>query len=108
MMTRCFISSPPIIGTDEETALQASSLLYQLLDCGIAPFFQHLIVKDQDWSQAKFAWLLASDCVLRLPGKCKLSDEECLFAVNNDIPIYKSVRAIIREERTRFGLNEDE
>jgi hypothetical protein len=96
-MKRVFISGPLLAG-DDEGCENAAKMVGDLVTAGYSPFVQHLFVRSTDWSVAKFAWLLVADCVLRLEGFSWEQDRECLYAVNNYIPVYTSVKELMKHE----------
>jgi hypothetical protein len=49
-----------------------------------------------DWLDMDFAWVAASDAVLRLPGESKGADMETAFAVERGIPVFHSVADLVR------------
>lgn len=101
MKKRVFISSPSLVGSHKEQK-RAAWLVEMLVEHGFAPFIQHLFLRSSDWSEAKFPWLLVSDCVLRLPGDALEQDQECLYAINNDIPVYADVEELFKKETDKL------
>lgn len=48
-------------------------------------------VTHDDWLQMDFAWVAASDAVLRLPGDSLGADRETAFATAAQIPVFHSL-----------------
>lgn len=82
----------------------ALSTAAQLVDSGFdvfCPHTSHYIAKERRtisydrWMEWCLAWLPKCDCVLRLKGKSKGADRECLEAVNLSMPVYTSVKDLM-------------
>jgi hypothetical protein len=84
----------------------ACSYANELINAGFSVINPHLTVWQQDlfpqpydvWMEVDYPLLLAADCVLRFPGKSKGADKECLWAIDNDKPVYTTIRDLILGE----------
>ncbi|MHC4092926.1 MAG: DUF7768 domain-containing protein [Planctomycetota bacterium] len=104
--TRVYVAGP-FRGEELRNIHGAARVATWLLEKGYAPFCPHThsglwqaIAPQQDsvWLELAEEWLLASDCVLRIPRPSVGGDAECALAEAEGIPVY----------RNRFVLAEHE
>ena len=77
-----------------------------LMEVGFAPicpqlthFLQELYPQPYErWMECDIPLVNVADCVLRLKGQSKGADRECLFAIDNGIPVYTSLKDLIEGE----------
>lgn len=53
------------------------------------------------WMESDLAWVLVSDCVLRLPGESMGADKEVAFAEAHRIPVYHDIDKLIDDPPPR-------
>ena len=105
-MKTVYIASPYSIGDQAENVRKSLEAADELLQAGFIPFapllshFWHLISpkKPDVWYQYDNEWVKRCDCLLRLPGESFGADNEVALAFEHDIPIYYTMRTLIRKE----------
>src|SRR4051812_29216914 len=104
--TRVYVAGPysqgdPLANT--HAAMDAGS---HLLDLGFAPFVPHLShylhergPKDYEaWMALDFAWVVAAQALLRLPGESSGADREVALAGKFGIPVFHDVADLVAWE----------
>lgn len=86
----------------------------ELIKLGYAPLVPHLThYMDNDdslgwdaWIEVDIPWVLSTDAVLRLPGKSKGADVECLAAVTSPryIPVFNSIEELHEVMREKVSI----
>ena len=113
-MIKVYIASPYTLGDVAVNVKTQMDMADKLIDYGFAPFvplyshFQHMAHPRpyQDWILLDNVWVLACDCVLRLPGESKGADDETQLALENGIPVFESIAQII-DHFTDMSYNEE-
>lgn len=81
-----------------------------ILDRGMAPYIPHLTAilemtqgeRSRDtWLELDKAFLLACDAMLRLPGESPGADQEVVWAVAANIPVFMSLDTLFAWQETR-------
>ncbi len=49
----------------------------------------------EEWLENDYPWVLEADAVLRLPGFSEGADLECALAVENEIPVFTDIQALV-------------
>jgi hypothetical protein len=105
-MKTVYIASPYTkpAGNEQENVDKSFDVAIQLIELGYAPYaplYSHYLHlrKPQPydvWMRIDVEYLLRSaDCLLRLPGESSGADEEVKLAIENDIPAFYSVEALV-------------
>lgn len=90
----------PIKGQPYDGVRNAVKAADEVLASGHIPFVPHLSClwamisgdkKSEDWLVMDFAWILACDSLIRLPGESLGSDAEVDYALELGMPVYFSV-----------------
>ncbi len=103
-MIKVYVAGPMSKGWFGDHMRAAVDAADKLRDAGFAPFVPQLCFfwdlmghghGYEAWLQYDFAWLLACDAVLRLPGESSGADREVALAVEHEIPVFKSIDELI-------------
>ena len=96
---RVYIASPYTIGNKQENVETQIKMAAKLISFGYNPFwplashYVDLYIHNSwdTWMDLDLDWILACDCLLRLPGESKGADMEVTFALEHNIPVFYSV-----------------
>lgn len=94
----------------EENVRRGIAAGAKLAAAGLDPFVPHLLdafakhlppdtLGYEDYMRIDFAWLSASDCMLRLPGESPGADREHDFAAERGIPVFDTIAKVIKWAR---------
>lgn len=97
--TIVYISGPITQGNRSLNFANAAWAMQELIEAGYAPICPHLSmlhpaddqISYEKWLEVDFAWVEASQAVLRLPGFSPGADREVAHARSLNIPIYSSI-----------------
>jgi hypothetical protein len=103
-MKKVYIASPYTLGDVAVNVKTQIAVADRLINAGFCPHipllshFQHMIYPRpyKDWLKLDLEWLKVCDCLLRLPGKSKGADKEVEYAKSLDIPVFYSLKELIK------------
>lgn len=103
-MIKVYIASPYTKGDIAVNVKAQIDCVDKLMNLGFAPFaplyshFQHMAHPRpyEDWIKVDKEWVLACDCVLRLPGESSGADREVELAIPNRKPVFYSIRTLVK------------
>lgn len=106
MKRKVYIASPYTKGDIAINVKAQLDCVDELMNFGFAPFaplyshFQHMAHPRpyQDWIEIDKIWVLACDCILRLPGESTGADGEVQLAKENNIPVYYSIEELLKND----------
>lgn len=101
-----YVAGPMTIGPREDNIAKAMKAAEQIWELDFAPFVPHLSFFYNDWlvsqGQEERNWedwlkydetIIKSCCALfRVPGQSKGAERECLFAIDEKIPVFLDMR----------------
>jgi hypothetical protein len=101
---KVYIASPYTIGDVAVNVKLQLDTVDELMNHGFAPFaplyshFQHMAHPRpyQDWIEIDKVWVLACDCLLRLPGESNGADAEKELATQLGKPVFYDVESLVR------------
>src|SRR3990167_2711270 len=115
MMITVYLAGPITIPSPKQNVIEAIRVADELLDLGFAPFVPQLSVlweehgKYRDsldygegyemWMRYDLGWLRRCDALLRLPGFSLGADREVRFAIEEEIPVFRSIVSLRRHRR---------
>jgi len=114
---RVYIAGPLSGSGDRlENVQRAIDAGLELVKLGYAPLVPHLThfmdpddsLGQETWYDVDVPWVLAADAVLRLPGKSRGADIECLAAVTSPkyIPVFNSIDELHEAMKEQLTLVE--
>lgn len=103
-MIKVYIASPYTKGDIAVNVKTQIDCVDKLMDLGFAPFaplyshFQHMVHPRpyEDWIKIDKEWVLACNCILRLPGESSGADEEVILAKALDMPVFYDIDSLCR------------
>ena len=109
-MIKVYIASPYTIGDTAINVKRQLDCADELIKLGFAPFaplyshFQHMAHPQpyEAWVKLDIEWLLACDCLLRLPGKSTGADGEVNYARDSNIPVFYSIDELEKHYNERL------
>lgn len=107
MMKIVYIACPYTLGDVAVNVRNSFEMAEQLANLEFLTFnplqshFQHMVFPHtwDYWMDLDLNWLRKCDCLLRLSGESKGADREVAFALDNNIPVYYTVKELLRKER---------
>lgn len=100
---KIYIASAYSIGDQAVNVKIQMDCADELMTLGFAPYvplyshFQHMAHPRpyEDWIEIDKVWVLACDCVLRLPGESKGADGEVKLALDEGLQVFYSVDDLV-------------
>jgi len=97
---KVYVAGPYTIG---DPAINTRTMIFacdKILDEGFIPFcpllthLWHIVSpKAYDvWTEYNNAWVVACDCLLRIPGESKGADAEVALALSLDMPVFYNIQ----------------
>lgn len=101
---RVFVSGPYTEGDPEENVKNAIFIGDALLNAGLYPYIPHFthfwnILYEHPkstWLTLDSQFLRICHAVVRIPGSSSAADEECALARDLGIPVFRSVRELLK------------
>lgn len=104
-MIKVFIAGPYTKGNREENLKRMIDATNELINLGFNPLplnlCYHLVEETHkrenyvDWIHITSEWVHVCDCLLRLPGNSRGSDNEVELAKSLNIPVFYSIEELI-------------
>ena len=102
-MIKVYIASPYTKGDVAVNVKKQLDCADRLMNLGFAPYaplmshFQHMAHPRpyEDWIEIDKEWVLACDCVFRLPGESSGADGEVALAKQKNIPVFSYYNHLI-------------
>lgn len=106
---RVYISGPITRGDREHNFKQADEAQKRLMLAGFAPLNPMLSMQcsfawdlpHHLWIECDLPWVEVSDAVLRLPGESVGADQEVSHAIENGIPVFRSIEDLSEAFKSR-------
>lgn len=106
-----YIAAPYTNPDPVENTHTAVRMADSLRELGFIPFCPHLSLlwhmvcphEPDYWYEYDLEWLLQCDVLLRLPGDSYGADREVEFALEHDIPVLRTVDALLGWAQLRNG-----